>query len=158
MPTIALEASENRPAAGEEHQSGRLENADYTTRVAELVKIPAAVRFLSVEPLLGPTPSGPRHRVIQPEWVRSIRDQCTAAGVAFFFKQWGGHTPKSGGDCLMGAPGTRCRWPACWSMNAGDGYLARSGGPWTRDYLKNYAEGFNLTALRSLRSPCGRRH
>ena len=98
-------------------QGVSVENARYVSRVADLVKVPAAVRFLSVEPLLGPIPdlplkgiswvivggeSGPRHRPIQPEWVRSIRDQCARAGVAFFFKQWGGRTPKSGGRVLDG--------------------------------------------------------
>jgi len=98
-------------------QGVSVENADYVSRVADLVKVPAAVRFLSVEPLLGPIDalpltgidwvivggeSGPGHRPIRPEWVREIRDQCAAAGVAFFFKQWGGRTPKSGGRTLDG--------------------------------------------------------
>jgi protein gp37 len=96
-------------------QGVSVENARYTSRVAELVKVPAAVRFLSVEPLLGPIPrlpldgihwvivggeSGPNHRPVKPEWVRDIRDQCAGAGVAFFFKQWGGRTPKAGGRTL----------------------------------------------------------
>ena len=96
-------------------QGVSLENSRYIARVADLVKVPAAVRFLSVEPLLGPIPelplkgigwvivggeSGPGHRPIRPEWVRSIRDQCAHAGVAFFFKQCGGRTPKSGGRLL----------------------------------------------------------
>jgi Protein of unknown function (DUF5131) len=46
--------------------------------------------------------SGPGHRPIRPEWVRAIRDQCAGAGVAFFFKQWGGSTPKAGGRTLDG--------------------------------------------------------
>jgi len=98
-------------------QGVSIENADYTWRVAELVKVPATVRFLSVEPLLGPIPglpldgihwvivggeSGPRYRAVKPEWVREIRDECARAGVAFFFKQWGGPTPKSGGRLLDG--------------------------------------------------------
>jgi protein gp37 len=98
-------------------QGVSVENVRYTSRVVELVKVPAVVRFLSVEPLLGPiTPlpldgvdwvivggeSGPRHRPIQIEWVRAIRDQCDRAGVAFFFKQWGGRTPKTGGRLLDG--------------------------------------------------------
>ena len=98
-------------------QGVSVENADYVSRVADLVKVPAAVRFLSVEPLLGPIDdlplkdidwvivggeSGLGHRPIQPEWVRAIRDQCADAGVAFFFKQWGGRTPKSGGRTLDG--------------------------------------------------------
>jgi protein gp37 len=98
-------------------QGVSVENARYVWRVGDLVKVPAAVRFLSVEPLLGPIPrlpldgvdwvivggeSGPRHRPLQPEWVRSIRQQCDTAGIAFFFKQWGGRTPKAGGRTLDG--------------------------------------------------------
>jgi protein gp37 len=98
-------------------QGVSVENARYVSRVNDLVKVKAAVRFLSVEPLLGPITqlpldgidwvivggeSGPGHRPIQPEWVRVIRDQCAEAGVAFFFKQWGGRTPKSGGRTLDG--------------------------------------------------------
>jgi len=98
-------------------QGVSVENADYVSRVADLVKVPAAVRFLSVEPLLGPIDelplkgidwvivggeSGLGHRLIRPEWVRAIRDQCEAASVPFFFKQWGGRTPKSGGRTLDG--------------------------------------------------------
>jgi protein gp37 len=98
-------------------QGVSVENARYTSRVTHLVKVPAAVRFLSVEPLLGPISalplegidwvivggeSGPGHRPINPEWVRDIRDQCAQADVAFFFKQWGGRTPKVGGRMLDG--------------------------------------------------------
>jgi protein gp37 len=82
-----------------------VENADYTWRIDELRKVPAAIRFLSVEPLLGPIPylpladihwvivggeSGPGARPMEESWVLDIRDQCQAAGVPFFFKQWGG--------------------------------------------------------------------
>lgn len=98
-------------------QGVSVENADYVWRIAELTKVPAAVHFLSVEPLLGAIPklpldgidwvivggeSGPGHRSIKREWVRQIRDQCTACGVPFFFKQWGGRTPKAGGRRLDG--------------------------------------------------------
>ena len=98
-------------------QGVSVENQHYTGRVADLVRVPAAVRFLSVEPLLSPIArlpldginwvivggeSGPGHRPIRAEWVRAIRDQCDRAGVAFFFKQWGGRTPKSGGRLLDG--------------------------------------------------------
>jgi len=85
---------------------------------ANLVRsTPAAVRFLSLEPLLGPLPgldlegidwvivggeSGPGHRFIDPHWVRDLREECLSAGVAFFFKQWGGRTPKAGGRTLDG--------------------------------------------------------
>jgi protein gp37 len=94
-----------------------VESADYLDRVAWLRASPSEVRFLSLEPLLGPLPgidlsgihwvivggeSGPLHRPVEPDWIREIRDQCLAAGVAFFFKQWGGRTPKAGGRLLDG--------------------------------------------------------
>ncbi|MBE1576680.1 DUF5131 family protein [Amycolatopsis roodepoortensis] len=86
-------------------------------RIDDLREVPAAVRFLSCEPLLGPLPrlnlagigwvivggeSGPHARPMAPEWASEIRDQCQQAGVAFFFKQWGGRTPKAGGRELDG--------------------------------------------------------
>jgi len=98
-------------------QGVSIENQTYARRVAHLQKVPAAIRFLSVEPLLGPIPnlpldgvqwgivggeSGPRHRSIKPEWVRELKRQCLTARVSFFFKQWGGRTPKSGGRLLDG--------------------------------------------------------
>jgi len=98
-------------------QGVSIENADYSARIRQLIEVPAAVRFLSVEPLLGSIPelplsdidwiivggeSGPGHRPVDPAWVREIRDQCCAANVPFFFKQWGGRTPKSGGRLLDG--------------------------------------------------------
>ena len=96
-------------------QGVSIENARYTWRISHLQEIPASVRFLSLEPLLGPLPnldlegihwvivggeSGPHHRRLNPAWVREIRDQCLAAGIPFFFKQWGGRTPKAGGRLL----------------------------------------------------------
>ncbi len=98
-------------------QGVSVENTHYTSRIASLRSVPAAVRFLSIEPLLGPIPklpleridwvivggeSGPGYRAPNPEWVREIRDQCEAQGVPFFFKQWGGPTSKSGGRTLEG--------------------------------------------------------
>lgn len=98
-------------------QGVSIENSRYTWRAARLQRVPAAVRFLSVEPLLGPIShlplddihwvvvggeSGPRHRTLDPTWVRDIRRQCTSTGVPFFFKQWGGPTAKSGGRLLDG--------------------------------------------------------
>lgn len=98
-------------------QGVSVENARYTFRVGDLQQVPATVRFLSVEPLLGPIPSlplkgiswvivggesGPKHRPLDPAWVRQIRDQCVDAQVPFFFKQWGGRTPKAGGRTLDG--------------------------------------------------------
>jgi protein gp37 len=96
-------------------QGVSVESARYTNRIADLRAVPAAVRFLSIEPLLGPIPSlpldgihwvivggesGPGRRLMAAEWARDIRDQCLRAGVPFFFKQWGGRTPKSAGRVL----------------------------------------------------------
>lgn len=96
-------------------QGVSVENAGYTWRIQCLQNVPASVRFVSVEPLLGPIPylpldgihwvivggeSGPGHRPIDPKWVRDIRDQCLAAHVPFFFKQWGGRTAKARGRRL----------------------------------------------------------
>ena len=82
-----------------------VENADYTWRIDHLRRVPAAVRFLSIEPLLGPITnlalddihwvivggeSGPRARPVDAEWVRVLRELCQTRSVAFFFKQWGG--------------------------------------------------------------------
>jgi protein gp37 len=94
-----------------------VENAAALSRVDDLRAVPAAVRFLSCEPLLGPLTglnlsgigwaiaggeSGPNHRPIEPSWARGIRDACTTAGVPFFFKQWGGRTPKTWGRVIDG--------------------------------------------------------
>ena len=98
-------------------QGVSIENAGYVQRIDYLRRVPAAVRFLSIEPLLGPIPkldlrdvdwvivggeSGPQHRSADPAWVRDIRDRCLISGVPFFFKQWGGRTAKSGGRTLDG--------------------------------------------------------
>ena len=98
-------------------QGVSVEDQAHTSRIDELRKVPSAVRFLSIEPLLGPIErldlteihwvivggeSGPGFRQVQPEWVRQIKDQCKAAHVAFFFKQWGGRVSKSGGRLLDG--------------------------------------------------------
>lgn len=93
-----------------------VENQTFTHRVDYLRRVPAAVRFLSCEPLIGPLKldltgihwvivggeSGPGHRPIEAAWIRDIRDQTLQAGAAFFFKQWGGLTPKAGGRELDG--------------------------------------------------------
>lgn len=94
-----------------------VESGDYVHRIDHLRQVPAAVRFLSLEPLLGPLPrldltgidwvivggeSGASARALDAEWVRDVRDQCVAAGVPFFFKQWGGRTAKSRGRELDG--------------------------------------------------------
>jgi protein gp37 len=94
-----------------------VENKDFTFRVDHLRHTAAQIKFLSLEPLLGPLPklnlrsidwvivggeSGPRARYMNPEWVLDIRDQCRDAGVAFFFKQWGGVRKKDTGRILDG--------------------------------------------------------
>jgi protein gp37 len=94
-----------------------IERDDYVHRADRLRETPAAVRFLSLQPLLGPLPgldvtgldwiyvggeSGPGHRPMQPSWVRPIRDRCVAAGIPFLFKQWGGRTRNAGGRVLDG--------------------------------------------------------
>ena len=100
-----------------------IENSSVLYRVRHLRSIPAAVRFLSCEPLLGPLQldlggiqwviaggeSGPGYRLMNPAWARSIRDQCILSGVPFFFKQWGGRTPKVGGRLLDGREWNQ--WP-----------------------------------------------
>lgn len=94
-----------------------VENQDYTFRIELLRKTHANIKFLSLEPLLGPLPnleleaihwiivggeSGPKARPIKREWVTDIRDQCLRAGVPFFFKQWGGANKKKNGRLLDG--------------------------------------------------------
>jgi protein gp37 len=94
-----------------------VESADVMFRVDDLRQVPANVRFLSCEPLIGPLDginldgigwviaggeSGPHYRPMQLAWARSIRDACQADGVPFFFKQWGGRTPKAAGRELDG--------------------------------------------------------
>ncbi len=94
-----------------------VENADYVHRIDDLRACGAAVKFLSLEPLLGPLPyldltgihwvivggeSGPGARPMAVTWVRDIRNQCLDANVPFFFKQWGGVNKKRAGRLLDG--------------------------------------------------------
>ncbi|MFY9268400.1 MAG: phage Gp37/Gp68 family protein [Candidatus Manganitrophaceae bacterium] len=94
-----------------------VESPEYVHRIKDLKKVPAAVRFLSVEPLLAPIPtlpvagidwiivggeSGPNCRPMRSEWVQQIRDRCVKHKVSFFFKQWGGVQKKSAGRILDG--------------------------------------------------------
>lgn len=94
-----------------------VEDHQALSRIEHLKKANASIRFLSLEPLLESLgqldlsgidwvitggESGPHWRPVQLEWVRDIRDQCLKAKVAFFFKQWGGVRPKSGGNTLDG--------------------------------------------------------
>jgi protein gp37 len=94
-----------------------VENAEVKFRIGDLQNTNARVRFLSIESLIEAVgklhltgihwvivggESGPRHRLMKLDWATDVRDQCVAQGVAFFFKQWGGRTPKSGGCLLEG--------------------------------------------------------
>jgi protein gp37 len=94
-----------------------VENSRYRFRIEHLREVQAAVRFLSIEPLLAPVgelnldgihwvivggESGHHSRPMKHEWVTEIRDQCLLSEVPFFFKQWGGRTPKAGGRQLDG--------------------------------------------------------
>jgi protein gp37 len=94
-----------------------VENEDYVFRIDHLRKTGAHVKFISIEPLLGPLPnldlggidwvivggeSGPGARPLNPEWVIDIRDQCQRAKIPFFFKQWGGTNKKKTGKELEG--------------------------------------------------------
>jgi len=94
-----------------------IEDRKALVRLKHLQQTRASVRFVSFEPLLGPIgqvdlsgihwaiaggESGPRARFVDPAWIRELRDQCLSSGVAFFFKQWGGRTPKAGGNTLDG--------------------------------------------------------
>jgi protein gp37 len=94
-----------------------VENAPAVSRIAHLQKANAGVRFLSIEPLIAPVgrldlrgvdwvivggESGPHARTMDAAWAIDVRNQCLASRVAFFFKQWGGRSPKSGGRLLEG--------------------------------------------------------
>jgi protein gp37 len=94
-----------------------VENAEYAFRIDHLRRTPAHVKFLSLEPLIGPIPnlnlmgidwvivggeSGPGARPMEREWVLGIQEQCQRAGVPFFFKQWGGKNKKKAGRLLNG--------------------------------------------------------
>jgi protein gp37 len=94
-----------------------IENWRFVHRADYLRRVPASIRFISAEPLLGPLDgldltgidwliaggeSGFRHRVVRPDWVRQLRDKCVDLEVPFFFKQWGGRYSKAGGRILDG--------------------------------------------------------
>ena len=94
-----------------------VEDADSAVRLRHLRTARASIKFVSFEPLLGPVgdidltgidwaivggESGPRARPMAEEWALDVQDRCRAAGVAFFFKQWGGVRPKTGGRLLAG--------------------------------------------------------
>jgi protein gp37 len=94
-----------------------IEDRRSLVRLRHLKETHASVRFVSFEPLLGPIgpvdltgihwaivggESGPGARPMNPAWARDLRDQCATSNVAFFFKQWGGRTPKANGNVLDG--------------------------------------------------------
>lgn len=97
-----------------------VENQEVDYRIRHLLQVKAEVRFLSCEPLIGPLElagtgfgegihwvivggeSGPGHRDMRREWVQSIQQECERKRVPFFFKQWGGYTPKANGRMLNG--------------------------------------------------------
>jgi protein gp37 len=104
-----------------------VEDGSKKSRIRHLREAPAGVRFLSIEPLIGPVgdldlkgidwvivggESGPGARPMNPTWVREVRDQCIASGVQFFFKQWGGLRPKSGGRELDGEEWSQFPYPS----------------------------------------------
>jgi protein gp37 len=114
-----------------------VESANYVWRVDDLLQAPASVRFLSVEPLLGPIPdlpldgihwvivggeSGPGARPMEAKWVRQIRSACITASVPFFFKQWGGVNKNRTGRTLDGRI-----WDAMPSHPQASGILAVGG-------------------------------
>jgi protein gp37 len=109
-----------------------IENDTFTFRASHLRQTPAVVRFLSLEPLLGPLPSldltgidwvivggesGPGARPMHPDWARDVRDRCVAAGVPFLFKQWGEYRPTIAGE-----------WVPPWPVQVfGDGKVPKRG-------------------------------
>lgn len=117
-PERALRYAEELPWSPNIWIGTSIENMDVAHRADSIRKIePASVRFISAEPLLGPLvdlnlegidwvigggESGPKHRPCDPAWARGLRDNARASGSAFFWKQWGGYTPKSGGRLLDG--------------------------------------------------------
>lgn len=116
-PERLVELSSRLPWPSHVWMGVSVENADYVERIDLLRRSGARVKFLSLEPLLGPLDdldltgihwviaggeSGPGCRPVEKAWVRSIRDQCKEAGVAFHFKQWGGINKKRAGRKLDG--------------------------------------------------------
>lgn len=116
-PERALRFADRLPWPENVWMGTSVEDLRVAARIDALREIPAAVRFLSAEPLLGPLESidltgihwviaggesGAGFRAVDPAWARGLRDRCAEARVAFFWKQWGGRTPKSGGRLLDG--------------------------------------------------------
>ncbi len=145
-----------------------IENASTLGRLRHLKQTNASVRFISFEPLLGPLgeldlngihwaiaggESGPGARPVQREWLREIRDQCQAQRVAFFFKQWGGLTPKTGGNTLDGQqwleyPDVKHEWALSPPLRAAgaptdDSSELMDVGPWAREKLECLSKYLN---------------
>ena len=108
-----------------------IENSDFKGRIDHLRKTGARIKFLSLEPLIGPVgklnlkgidwvivggESGPKSRPMEESWVVQIRDQCQDSGVPFFFKQWGGVNKKKNGRLLEGKIWSEM--PSVLSINA----------------------------------------
>ncbi len=117
MQRFLNERYEDKPAPQHIWFGVSVENAQATSRIDHLRKANVSVRFLSVEPLIGPVgrldldniawvivggESGWGARPMRAEWALEVRDQCVDAGVPFFFKQWGGRSPKAAGRLLDG--------------------------------------------------------
>jgi three-Cys-motif partner protein len=160
-----------------------VENAAYAWRATEVAKVAAArVRFLSIEPLLGPIPrlplrgidwvivggeSGPGARPMSEEWVVEVREQCERQGIPFFFKQWGGVQKSKAGRRLEGRewngmPYTaggwmakkRDRWPElCKLVEADDGLPVRDVGKWTEDKLIFWNRYVDITTSAMVGNP-----
>jgi protein gp37 len=116
-PERLLELADRLPWPSNVWVGVSIENRRFVGRADLLREAPAAIRFISAEPLLGPLEglslegihwliaggeSGYRHRRIDPDWVRDLRQRCADGDVAFFFKQWGGRHPKTNGRTLDG--------------------------------------------------------
>ncbi len=116
-PERVVEMASDLPWPSNVWMGTSIESRDYVWRSRELSKVPAAIRFLSVEPLLGPIPrlplnridwvivggeSGPGARPMMEEWVLQIRNRCLRHRIPFFFKQWGGVNKKRAGRELGG--------------------------------------------------------
>jgi protein gp37 len=112
-----LQLSSKLPWPGNVWMGVTVENAHYVYRIDHLRQTPAAIKFVSFEPLLGPIPninldgidwvivggeSGPSSRPMKSEWAVDIRNQCLYADIPFFFKQWGGVNKKETGRILEG--------------------------------------------------------
>lgn len=154
-PERMVELAPSLPWPGNVWLGVTIENRRFVDRANLLRRVPAAVRFISAEPLLGPLQgldldgidwlivggeSGAEHRPMRAEWARELRDRCLAEGVAFFFKQWGGQRPKDGGRLLDGRTWDRLPEARC-PMTARTGVGADSAGDQLRLFAPPRAYG-----------------